>query len=80
MCTVYSCTMDSLRIGPEEPTDEGVFLKLPPGDYVVSLQCLSHDYAQTPGALVPEYYLSLVSLADQQSRPPNQPFLAYPRG
>jgi hypothetical protein len=73
-------SMDSLRLGPEEPTDEGVCLMLPPGDYVVSLQCLSRDYEQTPDALVPEYYLSLVPLSDRQSRPPNQPFLAYPRG
>ena len=50
-------SLDSLRLGPEEPTDTGTHLTLPPGDYVVALQCLSCDYAQTPGALVPEYYL-----------------------
>jgi hypothetical protein len=72
-------SMDCLRIGTEEPTDEGARLALPPGDYVVSLQGLSPDYEQDPDALAPEYYLSLVPLLDRENRPPNQPFLAYPR-
>ena len=72
-------SMDCLRIGTEEPTDEGARLALLPGDYVVSLQCLFPDYEQDPDGLVPEYYLSLVPLLDREKRPPNQPFLAYPR-
>jgi hypothetical protein len=73
-------SMDCLRIGGEQPTDEGARLALPPGDYVVSLQCLSHEYEQDPNALVPEYYISLVPLAVHETRPLNQPLLMYPRG
>jgi len=73
-------SMDSLRIGADEPTDQGAQLTLPPGDYELSLQCLSREYEQDPDALVPEYYISLVPLYDPKNRPSNQPFLTYPRG
>ncbi len=71
-------SMDCLRLGPEAPTDQGARLSLPPGDYVVSIQCLGREYEQDADDLVPEYFISLVP-AQKGARLPNRPFLAHPR-
>jgi hypothetical protein len=70
-------SMDSLRVGPIPPSDPGGRLSVPAGDYLVSLQCLSHSYEQTEETLWPEYFLSLQAMG-AGPRPENRPFFTYP--
>ena len=71
-------SFDSLRVGGEEPTDPGAIVTVPPGTYVVSLQCLSPEYEQDRDDLVAEYVITLEPLGAGDAAPANRPLLAYP--
>lgn len=71
-------SLDSLRVGDDDPTDPGAMVSVPPGAYAVSLQCLSHDYKQDDNNLIAEYFIALERLDADGTPPAKQPFLAYP--
>lgn len=69
-----------LRGAPGEPSEMGCEIRVPPGDYLVSMQCLPPDYEQDPESLVPEYYLSLQPRVASATMPVNQPLLTHSPG
>lgn len=71
-------SMDSLSLGTEETDEVGYQVTVSPGEYCLSLQCLSPQYDQDPAALLPEYFIALQPISSSD-RPVNQPFLSYPR-
>lgn len=62
----------------EEPADEPARVSVPQGDYVLGIQALGEEYEQSSAELVPEYYITLRSLAKWEKRHENNPFIRYP--
>jgi hypothetical protein len=62
-----------------KPVDEGAYLTVAPGDYILSVQVLNRNYEQDDNNLIPEYYLTLVQISGGRGSFPNHPFIMYPR-